>query len=154
MGTWDSLHKQHVDVFIKINLLEKALLGLLQNLKTGDMKGAASLQEDFLKAFEQGMILHFTVEEEALFPVLARAGEKPRILISELLAEHKSIMEKHNMIVQTAAVDKDKILLELIRELADHAKKEEQSIPSIISQLTSEQLSNIDQDAKRLGYRL
>ena len=154
MGTWDSLHKQHVDVFIRINLLEKALLGLLQNRTTEGVKGAASLQEDFLKAFEQGMILHFAVEEEALFPILARVGEKPGILVSELLAEHKSIMEKHNMIMQITTVDKDKILLELARELANHGKKEEQNIPPIVSQLTPEQLNNIDQDAKRLGYRL
>jgi hypothetical protein len=44
--------------------------------------------------------------------------------------------------------------LELARELAKHGQKEEKTIPPLISQLTSEQLSSIDQSAKSLGYRL
>ena len=156
MDTWESLHKQHIEVFIKINLLEKAMLDLLQNRTTGYLKGTTNLQEDFLEAFEQGMILHFAVEESALFPVLGKVEKKGETSISELLADHKSIMEKYSKIRQTTAGDKNKndILLELIRELAKHSQKEEKTIPPLISQLTSEQLSSIDQSSKRLGYPL
>jgi len=156
LDTWGSLHRQHVEVFIKINLLEKALLGLLQNRATGSLKGTADMQEDFLEAFELGMTLHFTVEEKALFPVLEKVEKKGETLISELLAEHKSIMEKYWKIRHAGAADKNKneILLELVRELAKHGQKEEKTLPPLISQLTSEQLSSIDQNAQRLGYRL
>ena len=156
MSTWESLHEQHLEVFTKINLLERALLDLLQNRTTEYMKGTASLQEDFLEAFRQGMILHFTVEEEALFPVLGKVGKKSETLVSELLDEHRSIMEKYSKIMHTTAADesKNEILLELARELAKHGQKEEKTIPPLISQLTSEQLSSIDQSAKSLGYRL
>ncbi len=156
LDTWGSLHKQHVEVFIRINLLEKALFELLQNRTTEYLKGTANIQEDFLEAFEHGMTLHFTVEEEALFPVLGKVEKKSETSISELLAEHKSIMEKYRKIRQTGAADKNRneILLELVRELAKHGQKEEKTIPLLISQLTSEQLSSIDQNAERLGYRL
>jgi iron-sulfur cluster repair protein YtfE (RIC family) len=102
------------------------------------------------------MILHFAVEEEALFPVLGKVEKKGETLISELLAEHKSIMEKYGEIRHAGAADKNKneILLELVRELAKHGQKEEKTLPPLISQLTSEQLSSIDQNAQRLGYRL
>ena len=156
LDTWGSLHKQHVEVFIRINLLEKALLDLLQNRATGYLEETANIQEDFLEAFEHGMTLHFTVEEKALFPILEKVEKKSETSISELLAEHKSIMEKYQKIRQTGAADKNKneILLELVRELAKHGQKEEKTIPPLISQLTSEQLSSIDQSAERLGYRL
>lgn len=156
MSTWASLHEQHLKVFTKINLLERALLDLLQNRTTEYMKGTASLQEDFLEAFRQGMILHFTVEEEALFPVLGKVGKKSETLVSELLDEHRSIMEKYSKIMHIIAADENKneVLLELARELAKHGQKEEKTIPPLISQLTSEQLSSIDQSAKSLGYRL
>ena len=156
MSTWESLHEQHLEVFTKINLLERALLDLLQNRTTEYMKGTASLQEDFLEAFRHGMILHFTVEEEALFPVLGKVGKKSETLVSELLDEHRSIMEKYSKIMHTIAADENKneILLELARELAKHGQKEEKTIPLLMSQLTSEQLSSIDQSAKSLGYRL
>jgi iron-sulfur cluster repair protein YtfE (RIC family) len=97
------LHEQHLEVFTKINLLERALLDLLQNRTTEYMKGTASLQEDFLEAFRHGMILHFTVEEEALFPVLGKVGKKSETLVSELLDEHRSIMEKYIKIMHTKA---------------------------------------------------
>jgi hemerythrin-like domain-containing protein len=102
------------------------------------------------------MILHFTVEEEVLFPVLGKVGKKSETLVSELLDEHRSIMEKYSKIMHIIAADENKneVLLELARELAKHGQKEEKTIPPLISQLTSEQLSSIDQSAKSLGYRL
>jgi hypothetical protein len=65
-------------------------------------------------------------------------------------------MEKYSKIMHTIAADENKneIVLELARELAKHGQKEEKTIPPLISQLTSEQLSSIDQSAKSLGYRL
>jgi hemerythrin-like domain-containing protein len=156
LSTWESLHKQHLEVFTKINLLEKALLDLLQNHAARYMEGTANPQKDFLKAFEDGMILHFTVEENALFPVLGKVGKKGETLATELVAEHGSIMQKYSRIVQTRAADnsKNEILLELIHELGGHGRKEEETISPLISQLTSEQLSSIDQSAKLLGYHL
>ncbi len=120
------------------------------------MEGTANIQEDFLEAFEHGMTLHFTVEEKALYPVLEKVENKSEASISELLADHKSIMERYRKIRQTGAADKNKneMLLELVRELAKHGQKEEKTIPLLISHLTSEQLRSIDQSAELLGYRL
>lgn len=154
MGTWESLHKEHSEIFTRVNLLEKALIDLLQKHTTGYMEGTSDLQRAFLEAFEHGITLHFTVEEEALFPALRKKGKNAETLIDELLLQHRSIMEKYSKIMQTSQTDEKKreILLELARELAEHGRKEEISVPPIVTQMSLEQLKEVDQAAKRLGY--
>jgi hemerythrin-like domain-containing protein len=76
MSTWESLHKEHSEIFTKVNLLEKALIDLLQKRT----ERTSDLQTDFLKAFEVGITLHFTVEEEALFPALRKKGKNAETL--------------------------------------------------------------------------
>lgn len=156
MGTWESLHTEHAEIFTKMNLLEKALIDLLQKRTTGYMERTSDLQRDFLEAFEHGITLHFTVEEEALFPALRKKGKNAETLIDELLLQHRSIMEKYGKIVQASYTDEEKreILLGLARELAEHSRKEELSVPPIVTQMSLEQLSEIDQAAKRLGYHV
>jgi iron-sulfur cluster repair protein YtfE (RIC family) len=139
-----------------VNLLEKALMDLLQKRTTGYLDRTSDLQKDFLEAFKLGIILHFTVEEEALFPALKRRGKNTENLVDELLLQHQSIMEKHGKMVQTSYSDEEKreILLWLARELAEHGRREEMSVPPIVAQMSLEQLMEIDQAAKRLGYHV
>jgi DUF438 domain-containing protein len=154
LGTWESLHREHSEIFTRVNLLEKALIDLLQKRTTGYLEKTSSLQKDFLEAFERGMTLHFTIEQEALFPALRKKGKNAETLVDELLLQHRSIMEKYNEIVQASHTDEEKreVLLELARELAEHSRKEEISVPPIVAQMSFEQLREIDQEAKRLGY--
>ena len=139
-----------------MNLLEKALIDLLQKRTIGYLERTSDLQTDLLEAFEPGIALHFTVEEEALFPALRTKGKNAETLVDELLLQHRSIMEKHGKIVQASHIGEEKrdILLGLIRELAEHTRKEEMSVPQIVKQLSLEQLREIDQTAKRLGYNV
>jgi hemerythrin-like domain-containing protein len=155
LGTWESLQKEHSEIFAKVNLLEKALLDLVQKRTTGHSEGTSNMQTDFLEAFQKGITLHFTVEEIALFPVMKRKGTNAETLVDELLFQHQSIMEKHNRIMQ-AYTDEEKreTLLRLAQELAEHTHKEDVSIPSVVAQMSPEQLREIDQTAKHLGYNL
>jgi hemerythrin-like domain-containing protein len=139
-----------------VNLLEKALVDLLQKRTTGHTEKTSDLQRDFLEAFEQGITLHFTVEEVALFPAMKKKGKNAETLVDELLLQHRSIMEDYRKIVQAsnAGEEKKESLLRLARELAEHGRKEEMSVPPIVTQMSVEQLSEIDQTAKRLGYNV
>jgi hemerythrin-like domain-containing protein len=76
LGTWASLHREHGEIFVKINLLEKALVDMLQKNVVAQKENALVQQSDFLEAFKQGIVLHFAVEKEALFPELAKIGKK------------------------------------------------------------------------------
>lgn len=156
MGTWESLQAEPSQIFTRVNLLEKALMDLLQKHTTGHMKRTSEMQRDFLEAFEQGITLHFTVEEQALFPALRKKGRDAETLVDELLLQHQSIMEKHSKIMQAAYTEEEKreILSELARELAEHGLKEEMSIPPIVERIGLEQLREIDQAAKGLGYHV
>jgi iron-sulfur cluster repair protein YtfE (RIC family) len=153
MGTWDVLHREHGEMFTKVNLLEKALIDLLQKHAT-DTDGTVDQQKAFLEAFEHGITLHFTVEEEALFPELKKTGKDAATLVSELLQEHRSILQKYSQITQVSPRDAEKqgILLKMLTELQAHNRKEERTVPPIITQLSFAQLGKVDQAAKRLGY--
>jgi hemerythrin-like domain-containing protein len=156
LGTWDSLHREHLEIFTRVNLLEKALIDLLQKHTDEYAEKTSDLQRDFLEAFEHGITLHFTVEEEALFPVLRKIGKNAGTLVDELLLQHRSIMKKYSTILQTVGADeaKKEILLKLVQELVAHSQKEEKSVPPIAAQMSLEQLREVDQAAKRLGYRV
>jgi hemerythrin superfamily protein len=139
-----------------VNLLEKALMTLLQKHMTEQLKNTSDLQRDFLEAFERGITLHFTVEEKALFPKLRKLGMYAETLVDELLLQHRSIMEKYSMIVEGSHTDEKRkeILLKMIKELATHTQKEEQFIQPIVAQMSLEQLREVDQTAYSLGYRV
>ena len=154
MGTWDSLHREHLEIFTKVNLLESALIDFLQKRAAGPVEVNSDLQKDFLEAFKTGITLHFAVEEDALFPALRKMGKTAETLVEELLVEHSSIMEKYGKTTQAsdAAEEKRGILLQLIPELAAHTQKEEKFVSPIVSQMSLEQQREVDQTAKRLGY--
>jgi len=155
LGTWESLREEHLEIFARVNLLEKALRDVLQKHTTG-LEKTSEQQRDFLEAFGQGIALHFTVEEKALFPALREKGKDAEKLVDDLLLQHQSIMEKHGKIMQATYTEEEKreFLLELARELAEHSLKEERSIPSIVAQIGLEQLREIDRTAKGLGYNV
>lgn len=156
MGTWESLHREHVEIYTKVNLLEKALIDLLQKNMSEQSEKTLDLQRDFLEAFEFGITLHFTVEEEALFPKLRRIGKCAETLVDELLLQHRSIMEKYNMIVKGSYGDDERkeILIRMIKELVEHSQVEERSVPPVVREMNLEQLKEVDQAASRLGYRV
>jgi iron-sulfur cluster repair protein YtfE (RIC family) len=143
-------------MFTKVNLLEKAMIDLLQKRAAEYMKRTSDLQREFLEAFEHGITLHFAVEEEALFPVLRKTGKDAETLIGELLLQHQSIMKKYGSILHALGSEdeKNETLLKLVQELTSHNQKEEKEVPAIVTRISLEQLRGIDQVAKRLGYRV
>jgi len=76
LSTWELLSREHYEVLSKIQLLEKASINLLKE-RTKDLAlgKALKLQKDFLDLFKAGLMRHFMVEEEALFPMLRVGGE-------------------------------------------------------------------------------
>jgi len=155
MSTKTALSNDHRTILAKIQLLERACLGLLRERTlthvTPDQK-TTQLVEDFLQS-KLGIMLHFKVEEEALFPALRSVPNPNETAISNLIEDHKIIMQKFAALDHAketgASID---MLLGLLKDLSAHAKKEEQLFPSLIEPLTGDQLKSVDDAAKRLGY--
>jgi len=98
-------------------------------------------------------MLHFKVEEEALFPVLRSVPNPNETAILNLIGEHKIIMGKFSALQDAKETRVSiNILQDLLKDLSDHAKKEEAFFPSLMESLTEEQLKRIDDVTKRLGY--
>jgi hemerythrin-like domain-containing protein len=154
LGTWDSLHQEHLEIFTKVNLLEKALLDFLQKGVTENSASKKKPSKAFLNAFEQGILLHFAVEEKALFPHLRKVGKNAEKTVEGLLVQHQFIMEKYNAIIHTTHTTEEEmeILLAMIKKLGEHTRNEELFVPPLIKQMSLEQLGEVDQAAKRLGY--
>ena len=154
LGTWDVLHREHGEMFTKVNLLEKALIDLLRN-HTTNLDGTVDQQKAFLEAFEHGITLHFRVEEEALFPELKNTSKDAETLVNELLQEHSAIMKEYSQaLTPQNDTEQKEALLKMLTELQAHNRKEERSVPPIIAQLSFAQLGKVDQAAKRLGYQV
>jgi DUF438 domain-containing protein len=152
LSTWNILHREHGEMFTKVNLLEKALIDLLQKHAT-DTDGTVDNQKAFLEAFEHGITLHFRVEEEALFPELKKTGKDAETLVNELLQEHSIIMKEYSQtLTPQNDTEQKEALLKMLTELQAHNRKEERTIPTVITQLTFAQLGKVDRAAKRLGY--
>jgi hemerythrin superfamily protein len=98
--------------------------------------------------------LHFAVEEKALFPQLRKVGKNAEKIVTGLLLQHQYIMEKYNAIMHTAHTDEEemKLLLVMIKKLGEHNRNEEIFVSPLIKQMSLEQLGEVDQAAKRLGY--
>lgn len=153
MSTWNLLSNQHQETFKRLQLLEEASIDLLAK-RRGQEKDETL--QDFLKFFKIGLVQHFKIEEMALFPILKNASEPAKPIISEIISEHKDMVNryfklqnsKNPGIVHTGDVT------DLLKALAAHAEKEEKLFPPLIALLSKEQLRKIDELAKRVGYSL
>jgi hemerythrin-like domain-containing protein len=154
MSTWNLVSRQHQGLLRKIQLLEEASLDLLS--KKIAYEESHKLAEDFMKFFRVGVIQHFKIEEEALFPILRRNFKDAEPLISELIAEHKTMINKYFELQddKNLKLSKPEDLTGLLRDLSEHARKEESSLPQLIASLDEGQLKKIDDLARRLGYPL
>jgi hemerythrin-like domain-containing protein len=94
MTTWNLLSKLHQEIFRKIQLLEEASLDLLSKKIARNQK-SRKLEADFVKFFRIGVIQHFKVEETALFPVLKRNFKEAQPIVSELISEHKLMVNRY-----------------------------------------------------------
>jgi hemerythrin-like domain-containing protein len=154
MSTWNVLTRLHHEIFRKIQLLEEASLDLLAKKIAYEKR--EKLTEDFVKFFRAGVIQHFKVEEVALFPILRRNSKDAEPIISELISEHKTMINRYLKIqdAKNPGVAKMGDLKTLLEELSEHARKEERSIPPFIEMLNKEQLKKIDELARHLEYSL
>lgn len=155
MSTLALVQKEHAEILTKMHLLEKALIGLLQKHETEYIE-KTYLQKDFLESFRRTLTFHFIIEEEALFPFMRKISQNAELLVKELLFQHQSMIEECDKLMQTADIygQKNKLLLKLVQELATHAEKEEREIPPIVKQMSLEQIREVDEVTKRLGYQI
>ncbi len=149
MSTWSLLSSQHQEVLVKIHLFEEASLYLLEKKVTHEK--SEGLVEDFLKFFKVGVVHHFKIEERALFPILKSTVKDAEPLISELISEHKSIISKYFKL-QNSRPNNMNDLTTLLKELSEHAKKEENGLPPLVVLLDEKRLKKIDKLSRQLGY--
>lgn len=149
METWTLLRKQHYEIFRKIQLLEEASIDLLKKEAVKE-----KLAKDFLEFFKVGIIQHFKIETQALFPILKNASESSGQLILELLQEHNAIMQRYSRLQKPRNPTKGqtKKIQDFLTNLSEHAKKEEEKLPPLIKMLTEKQLRMIDEKATSLDY--
>jgi len=166
MSTWVLLSKDHREILKKIQLLEKALINLLQDASLDALTDEKKLHgerlkvvKDFLKLYRHGVMHHFKIEEVALFPVLRNATTDALCgdyIIEQLLIEHKTInsnyLELEN--IKKSSKNPTKILFELLNALSAHARIEEELLPPLVQSLSEEQMKRIDEKATSLGYNV
>jgi iron-sulfur cluster repair protein YtfE (RIC family) len=152
MSAWNLIKGLHREVFRRIQLLEEASLDLLSK-KTAYKKNQ-KLHEDFIKFFRVGVIQHFKVEETTLFPILRRNFKESEKLISELISEHKIMVDKYFKLrdINDFKLKRTKDLTNLLKELSTHAQKEERFLPPYIKRLSEKDLREIDELVRGLGY--
>src|SRR3972149_1405370 len=99
-------------------------------------------------------MVHFADAKKALFPQLRKVGKNAEKIVTELLLQHQHIMEKYNAIMHSAHTDEEemKLLLVMIKKLGEHTRNEELFVSPLMKQMSLEQLDEVDQAAKRLGY--
>lgn len=154
MSTWSLLSRQHQELFRKIQLLEEASLSLLAKKTTHEKD--ERLVEDFLRFFKVGLTQHFKIEEEALFPILKSNVKDAEPLVSELVSEHKSMINEYFKLENSKnpRFSQTKDLIVLLNILSAHTEKEEKFIPPLIALLSKEQLQKINELARQLNYPL
>jgi len=152
METWSLLSKEHHTVFRKIQLLEEASINLLEKKFINEPE--LSPVNDFLEFFRFGMVQHFRIEAQTLFPALKNASNSNEKLILELLSEHQAILQKYSTLgkLRDQRIDGTEQLLDFLKSLSDHTRKEEELLPPLIERLDQKQLRMIDEKAKSLGY--
>ncbi len=123
MGALEAWQNDHKEICIKTHLLETALIHLLQS-KINE-KADFEQHKDFLEAFQRGLELHFTIEEQAFFPQIKQMGQAEQALVEELLVEHKAILEKCRVASETTWGSKERaeILIQIAHDLEAHTKK-------------------------------
>jgi DNA-binding PadR family transcriptional regulator/hemerythrin superfamily protein len=155
------LLSRHHETFKKIHLLEAALLSLLKEIPLEDLAKEGKLQgerlkvvKDFLKLYRRGVIHHFKIEEGVLFQELRNAHPDKELLIQEFLLEHKNIIEKYFQLKNTERLTQNplRVLEELLKDLSDHATKEEKMLSPLVQSLSEEQLKRIDEKLANFGY--
>jgi hemerythrin superfamily protein len=106
-----------------------------------------------LESFKFGVLQHFGIEEKALFPVLISAFKDKKQLISELIYEHKALIQMYsNLQNRVNPTNYAEMLKDFIKVLSAHARKELELLPPLMEGLNEKQLSIIDEAAMRLGY--
>jgi hemerythrin-like domain-containing protein len=152
MNTWSLLSRQHQELFRKIQLLEEASLDLLS--KKIAYEDREKFAEDFVKFFRVGIIQHFKIEESSLFPVLRRNFKDAEPIVSELISEHKTMIDRYFKLQKSKHSKLNRIedLTTLLKDLSEHAKKEENALPPFIALLDEKQLKKIDELTRQHGY--
>ena len=144
------LSTEHEMVFKTINSLEDALSELLKktlNVYEVDKEQLKDYACDFMEYFNKNVSVHFSIEEDVVFPELRGEG-----LVDELLKEHREIRTTFkNLIVAEDVETKLKLLREVMDMLRRHAEKEDsQLLPLIKSKIPAEKLPEIMEKTRKL----
>ncbi len=137
--TLDLLGKQHQEVLMRLQ--EEEI-----RLSTGDANGALTA---FTAYLESDVARHFHIEEQALFPVLARHPSLVRGPLTVMDAEHSTFRERLHRLraaVDLADVDKqERYARDLIDLLREHIAKEDGVLfPMAARMLTDDEQREVD----------
>jgi iron-sulfur cluster repair protein YtfE (RIC family) len=83
-------------------------------------------------------------------------GQAGQALVEELLVEHKAILEQGRLASETSRGSEERveILVQIAKDLENHAAKEEKRGYPIVAQMNQTQLKTIGETASKLGYRI
>ena len=138
-ATIELLGRQHQEVLARLAAVESGFSAC----------GASGELIDFVSFLEREVASHFTVEEEALFPVLGRHLGFTQGPLAVMLAEHKAFRElMHDLsdAVRSGDVEQQRArTLDLIESLRGHIAKEDNVLfPMALRMLTAEEHREVD----------
>ncbi len=154
LSGFEAWKKDHREISLKMQLLEKALLNLLRNRT--EEKDSPELHNDFLEALRKGVETHFRIEEQAIFPEIKKLSPETEALVKELILEHGTIRKGYRAGSETAQNSKERtdILLETAKTIETHIQKEEKYAYPLLEHMSQEQLKKITETAASLGYQV
>ena len=144
MKTIEVLGTQHQDVLAQLAALEGQWRG-----------GGAADVAGFVRFLEQEVVQHFTLEEEALFPVLERHLSRDQGPLAVMHSEHQAFRELVDALgaaVRARDVDAQRVhAAEIIGLLRDHIMKEDHVLfPMALRLLGEDERHEVDERAAAL----
>ena len=154
-NTVNDLSNEHQVVFKRL----QALIKPADELEKGT--GGLSEIKEFSCFLEKEIMLHFDIEEKALFPVLGRMIGTDNGPIFVMLTEHEDLTPKFRELIElsknltSSDLDSRKRAVKLTRyiitNLYNHAQKEDQILfPFALNALEPEQQAEVDSAAEKL----
>jgi hemerythrin-like domain-containing protein len=105
-------------------------------------------RRELFGSFHSDLLRHIVIEEEELFPRMEAAGPSQRVLVAQLIDEHRRIKELLSQMEREVISGSelfDKLGLELINVLwAHNAREEASAYPWLDSQLSPAQVVEVE----------
>lgn len=129
----NKLRKDHADVLNRLQALEKDTLIFLEGKKHLGKEEYLATVSLSKALFKNDLVIHFKVEEMALFPILITKSPETRAAVLNLLKDHNEVMKRFRVFEETKQSYEDSIvtLTDLLYTLSQHAMKEDELFATI-----------------------